>query len=143
MFNRKIRGANFLKYFGPEDHFQYRTATWLKVQYPKLTWWHTPNEGKRTHFDRFKAECFGIRSGVSDIIIICPIPEHKGLCIELKSTTKPTENQLRFLHDMQSCGFDILVSYDDADLQKQIRYYVEEKYKYHEHFKSVRKLTTK
>jgi len=44
--------------------------------------WHTPNEGRRTPFERFKVKYLGMIAGVSDIIMV---KNGDVLFLELKS----------------------------------------------------------
>lgn len=84
----------FFKYLTKEDFLNIDVANYLNDNYPNVLWWHTPNEGKRSNFERYKATLLGMRSGVPDITIAEPkfgrignqqTFLYAGLFIELKT----------------------------------------------------------
>lgn len=114
-----------MKYFGPEDWHAKAVADHLKLFYPKLMWWHTPNEGRRTGMDKLRMTTHGIRSGVSDILVISDRPEKKGLCLELKAGRNTTSaNQKTFLNDMEACGWTTAVTYDAKESIKLLNEWI-------------------
>lgn len=115
----------FLKYLTEEQKDHASLCKYLEYQYPQLLWWHTPNEGKKTAFERFLFAIMGGKKGVSDFIIIEPKGGYNGLVIELKAVgTKlfkrdgscyyPEQNE--FLYNMRNKGFfaTFAVGYDEA-----------------------------
>lgn len=107
--------SNYRKYLTAEDLLQEACVNYLQLQYPKVLFFHVPNEGKRTKFERFKAKVLGIKSGVSDLIIIEPNRDFNGLAIELKvGTNTPTLNQKKFLQDAETKRFKskVIKSFD-------------------------------
>ena len=42
----------FEKFLVPEDHLQMQVARYMAMQYPKVFWCHTPNEGKRSPYEQ-------------------------------------------------------------------------------------------
>lgn len=108
-----MRRNPYEKFLTKENRFQRAVAQWLKMQYPDLVWWHTPNEGKRTSFESWLAKVLGIRAGVSDIVILEPNKTHHGLLIELKvGPNKLTEKQAQFLTECSAKGYATHVCYD-------------------------------
>ena len=93
----------YAKYLGPEDHLQKAVLDYIRLQYPTVLVWHTSNEGKRSAFERFKAKWLGLRSGVSDLILI---HDKKLLALELKAgKNKPTAAQDDFITEIAHHGF--------------------------------------
>lgn len=75
----------FDKYLTKEQYEHVALCNWLKIQYPKLLWWHTPNEGRKTPFERYLSSKMGTKKGVSDFLIIEKKGGFDGLVIELKA----------------------------------------------------------
>jgi hypothetical protein len=118
----------FDKYLGPEDILGGQCAKWLFVQYPKLLWWHTPNEGRRTPFERYRADLLGIKRGVSDILIMEARNGSNGLIIELKAgRNKCTPEQLDFLEKMKQRNYSTAVVYKFEDFQQIVNDYMKQK----------------
>jgi len=91
----------FYKYLTGEDKLQHNVILYLQMQYPSALWTHTPNEGRRTPFERFKLKYLGAKSGVPDLLIFTPNKKYNGLAIELKyKKNKPTENQKKWLDQL-------------------------------------------
>lgn len=83
------------KYITRETHEHIKLCTWLKIQHRHLFWWHTPNEGKKSPFERYLYSRMGARKGVADFIIIEPRGGYNGICIELKATgVKPLKKMV-------------------------------------------------
>lgn len=91
----------FDKYLTGEDKLQHAVILYLQMQYPAALWTHTPNEGRRTPFERYKLKYLGAKSGVPDLMIFTPNDHYNGLAIELKyKKNKPTDNQKKWLDDL-------------------------------------------
>lgn len=91
----------FDKYLTGEDKLQHAVILYLQMQYPAALWTHTPNEGRRTPFERYKLKYLGAKSGVPDLMIFTPNDQYNGLAIELKyKKNKPTDNQKKWLDDL-------------------------------------------
>lgn len=91
----------FDKYLTGEDKLQHAVILYLQMQYPTALWTHTPNEGRRTPFERYKLKYLGAKSGVPDLMIFTPNDHYNGLAIELKyKKNKPTANQKKWLDDL-------------------------------------------
>lgn len=97
----------FEKFLGPEDHLHHQVITWLQYQYPKLKYHHSPNEGKRSEFERFKYDYLGSDEGFPDLII-----PGITLAIELKvKPNRPSKAQLEWLDYFKSIGWKAQVCY--------------------------------
>jgi len=116
----------FLKYLGKEDHLQHQVYNYYLYTYrKKALFFHTPNESKRSPFERFKAKYLGILAGVSDIIMV---KDHNVLFLELKiKYNKPTENQEIFLANTKIFGFTSEIAYTFEDATKIIDEFMEKK----------------
>lgn len=118
----------FDKYLGPEDILGGQCAKWLSYQHPKLLWWHTPNEGRRTPFERYRADLLGIKRGISDILIMEAYNGYNGLVIELKAgRNKCTAEQFDFLAQMAKRKYLTAVVYKFEDFQKIVNDYIKQK----------------
>ena len=95
---------NFWEHLTKEDLLQNSIIRYIDLQYPDVYYFHVPNEGKRTYFERFNAKVLGIKSGVSDLFLFCT---NKMLILEVKQgKNKPTKNQQDFLDKMCEFGFN-------------------------------------
>lgn len=115
----------FDKFFGKEDILQRQVATYLSYQYPHVFWFHTPNEGARTAFERYKAKCFGIKSGVPDVLIFQSKNDFKGCAIELK--IKPNRlqpSQIVCLEMLKTSGWFTQVCWNFEETKKTIDDYL-------------------
>lgn len=93
-----------------EDSLQTACATYLRAQYPKALWFHSPNGGSRNRIEAAKLKGMGVRPGVSDIVILEPREHHGmkpcGLVVELKvKGGKLQESQISFIIDAQVRGY--------------------------------------
>ena len=99
------------------------------MQYPKVIWWHTPNEGKRTPFEQYQNLVVGSVSGIADWISPEPRMGYNGLVIEMKvvyangSKNYLTAAQKEFLADMRRCNMITAVIYNLEDFQELINWY--------------------
>ena len=77
----------FWNYLSEEQRHHARLVRWLKMdaRTKDLLWWHTPNEGAKTAFERFLVGIMGNKKGVSDFIFAEPRGPYVGLIIELKA----------------------------------------------------------
>lgn len=115
----------FKKYLTAEQKEHIVICKYLAIKYPNLLWWHTPNESKKTPFERFLFSEMGGKAGVSDFIILEPNSKYKGLFIELKASNKKIfkkdgscyyESQNKFIKQCNERGFFacFAVGYEDA-----------------------------
>ena len=75
----------FDKYLTKEQKEHSALCVWINIQYPKMLWWHTPNEGNKTPFERYLSSKMGTKKGVSDFLIMEKRGGFDGLVIELKA----------------------------------------------------------
>lgn len=67
----------------PEAALQKSVAVWLRLQYPKLLWWHVPNGGDLPVQRKRALADMGVRPGVPDIAMV--LDDGRAAFIELKS----------------------------------------------------------
>jgi len=100
---------------GPEDHHQLQIMNYIQLQYKTVaTAWHTPNEGKRSKFERWKSKLLGLRPGVSDVCIIC---NGRFFALELKAGKNSlTTDQALFLEEVKArkCEGAVSWTFDDS-----------------------------
>lgn len=96
----------FLKYIKGETAIHFAVAEYLQYQYPDVMFHHSPNESKRTPFERFLVSKMGVSAGFPDFVIY---GEGYTLYLELKfGNNTPTDSQslwLRFLNDGGNYSF--------------------------------------
>lgn len=121
------------KYLSKEDILHSQVVTYLRLKYPNVFWMHTPNEGKRTKFEQYKAKKLGITSGVPDLLIFHNSTDinrviqqnGNGLAIELKvKPNKVTINQEQCMIKLQNAGWECKVCYTFEEAQKTIDEYL-------------------
>lgn len=78
----------FYRFLTAEDKEHAEFLNYCKVTYPDLIVIHTPSEGRRTQFERYKASLLGLTKGVPDFIIPRKMGVFNGLVIEMKATGK-------------------------------------------------------
>lgn len=112
-------------YKGKEDNLQIALARWLKMTYPNLLWFHTPNGGSRNAFEAYKFKSMGVLPGVSDIIIFEKKQDYSGLIIELKvKGGRLQQTQRLFLNEAAEKGFKCVVCYSFESTQKEVKNYL-------------------
>lgn len=116
-----FRGRNkknpFEKFLGPEDHFQKKVIDLMRWQYKGVKYHHSPNEGKRSPFERFKFSWLGGDSGFPDIII----PKWL-LVMELKcGDNKPSPAQWEWIDYFNGIGWDADVYYTMDAVEKVLK----------------------
>jgi hypothetical protein len=87
----------------PEDQIHKAVVAHLRLRAdPAVVYFHPANGGRRDIREASKLKAFGVRPGVSDLILI-----RDGLpyALELKAPGgRPTEHQLKFLSDFNEAG---------------------------------------
>lgn len=116
---------SYKDYLGGEDTLQINCLKWLKLQYPWLIWHHSPNEGRRTKFERYKFKMLGAKAGFPDLMIFNTTDnEYKGIAVEFKfGKNKLTNAQIQWLDDLHKWGFKVEVVYSFDDFKKLINAY--------------------
>jgi hypothetical protein len=84
------RNNPFYKYLTYEDKEHVRLVEYINKTYPHIVYFHIPNEGKKTAFERYKHSIMGALEGAPDFMFLVPkVVEghviHHGLLIELKA----------------------------------------------------------
>lgn len=81
--------------------------------YPELKLlYHIPNGGKRNAVEAAHLKQQGVKSGVPDLCLPVARGGYHGLYIEMKvGDNKPTENQARWLRDLEKQGYATMVCY--------------------------------
>ncbi len=108
-----------------EGDLQMAVAKYLRLQYPDILWFHTPNEGKRRFLEAVRLKKMGVLSGVSDILIFQANKDYVGLAIELK--IKPnsiTPSQRNFQRLIMHQGWACSVCYTFEEAKKEIDNYL-------------------
>lgn len=126
--NRPRQKVNpFDKYLKPEDHLHIQVCRYIKLQYPGATIYHGPNEGKRSHFERYLMKMLETSPGFPDLLIFY---KTKVIALELKAgKNKPTDYQLGFIDVFNQVGipatwvnnFEDARAFIDGHLYKQKR----------------------
>lgn len=90
----------------------------------KLTFYHTPNGGKRGIREATRFKALGVRAGVSDLTII--LPGGRALFIELKAPKGTTsQNQRAFLDRVGKLGCPTSICKSATELQDFLAPYLE------------------
>lgn len=115
---------------------QYEAAEQIKLfrwvdfavnQYPELEMlYHIPNGGSRNPIEAANLKRQGVRAGVPDLCLPIARGKYHGLYIEMKyGDNKPTENQKRWLRDLQRYGYATSICYSAetaiADIEKYLK----------------------
>ncbi len=112
-----------------EETEQIEFMHWAKLQeeqYPELRWmFHVPNGGKRNRWEAVALKQMGVKSGVSDLMMLVPRGKYSGLIIEMKyGTNTLTEEQKAFLHFQMNNGYCCVVCYSSALAKDLVRTYL-------------------
>lgn len=121
----------FYKHLKQEDHLQIQVSEWLQYQFPEIVWFHPPNEGRRTAFERYVITLLGVQAGASDMIILQPTKKYHGLMLELKVIYKSeaknylSKNQKKFLKRLYLKGYCCAVAWTFEEAKKIIEDYMD------------------
>lgn len=87
----------------PEYDLQRAVVVWLRLQYPKVLFWHVPNANNGPVQWRKKLADLGVRPGVPDLHLL--LPDGRYAMIELKARRgKLSEAQLDFIIEADKRG---------------------------------------
>ena len=90
----------FDKFIKGETAIHIQVAEYLQYQYPNVMFHHSPNEARRTPFERYLISKMGVSAGFPDFIIY---GEGITLALELKyKDNTPTDAQLNWLKHFNS-----------------------------------------
>lgn len=121
-----MKHNNFSAYLGHEDRLQIAVCEYVKLQYPKCVINHSPNEGKRSKFERFKIKALHVSAGFPDLFIVgygklllleLKIDENKAL---KQRKGKLSINQEMWLRTLTENGITCGVAYGFDEAKKII-----------------------
>ncbi len=106
---------SFYEYLGPEDHVQIDIMKYVALVYPEAVCHHSPNEGKRSKFERFLMKLMGVKRGFPDLQIFYP-PKSLVIVLEIKTEdrnrkTAATQDQLDWINTLNACGIPAKVTF--------------------------------
>ena len=112
-----------------ESQEQQTVMAWAEImqrRYPELQMlFHVPNEGKRSKAAGGQLKAMGLKSGVPDIYLDFPAGKYHGLRIELKvEKNKPTQEQDRWLKNLNAVGYFAAVCYGAAQAERVLEDYI-------------------
>ena len=85
----------FNKFIKGETAIHIQVAEYLQYQYPNVMFHHSPNEARRTPFERYLISKMGVSAGFPDFVIY---GFNYTIALELKyKDNTPTEAQLKWL----------------------------------------------
>lgn len=107
-----------------ESTDQMACTAWLNYHFPEMNWFHVPNEGNRSASYADKMKRCGLKSGVSDFIIMMPMNEYHGAVIELKREdglpSNVSNEQNEFLEKCCNSGYYAAVAFGFEEFKKSI-----------------------
>lgn len=112
-----------------EETDQMAYGLWMQYRFPDVLWFHVPNETGTKSGPQFveKRRKMGIRSGVSDNVILTNGVNHKCGLIELKrrDKTKSTvsKTQMQVLEEAYDEGHFPAIAYGLDELKKATLFY--------------------
>lgn len=122
-----MRKNPFYKFLTEEQRDHKALCDWISkdARTKELVWWHTPNEGRKTPFERYLFSIMGGKRGVSDFVFVKRVGRYSGLVIELKKKGERIfkkngepyyPDQHKFILDVMSEGFygTFAVGFDEA-----------------------------
>ena len=119
----------FYKYLTKEDHLHRAILVYCEFQYPNCFLHHSPNEGKRSKFERFKAKYLGMDKGFPDLIWLDPNKGYNGLALEVKviydngAKNKPSKYQIDKIDKLENRNWFVKVIWTFDEAKKIIDWY--------------------
>lgn len=112
-----------------EDDHQALVMMWANAatpQYPALRWlFHIPNERKCTPQQGARLRRIGVRRGVADLFLPCPMGHYAGLWIEMKTPDgRASEDQKAFILAMRQAGYAARVCYGYTEAIQTLEQYL-------------------
>lgn len=100
----------------PETKEQQGLIGVFKLRWPKIyetgALFAVPNEGKRDPKNSSRMIAEGLLSNVSDLILLWPVGNYHGACVEMKAKNgKPSKGQLTWLAERKASGYATAVCY--------------------------------
>ena len=88
----------FQKYIKGETALHIAVCEYVSYQYPEVLIHHSPNEGKRSPFERYLIKRMNVSSGFPDLMFV---GKGKILFLELKyGNNIPSESQMKWLSEL-------------------------------------------
>lgn len=110
----------------PESRMQMKLVSELKIRYPWMMFWHTPNGGRRSFLDGVRFRNMGTRKGVADLVFLRGAHGYHGLLVELKyGRGALSEDQLYFESVCIDEGYLYICSNSIPDVMEIVRWYYE------------------
>lgn len=112
-----------------EETDQIGYGLWMQHRFPNALWFHVPNETGTRSGPQFveKRRRMGVRSGVSDNVILTHGINHKCGLIELKrrdkTKSKVSNSQTQVLEDAISSGHFGAIAYGLDEIKKATLFY--------------------
>jgi len=95
-----MKSNPFDKFIKGETAIHFAVAEYLQYQYPNVMFHHSPNESRRTPFERYLISKMGVSAGYPDFIIYY---KEITLALELKHKSNiPSEAQIKWLRKFNS-----------------------------------------
>lgn len=109
----KLVSNNYQKYVKGELKLQSDTYKYLLSQFPHGFYFHTPNEGKRSDFERFVFSIMGAKKGMVDMFFLTPdisLGCINPFAIELKfGKNIPTQAQMKTISELNKININTYV----------------------------------
>lgn len=112
-----------------EETDQISYGLWMQYRFPDVLWFHVPNETGTRSGPQFieKRRRMGVRSGVSDNVILTHGINHKCALIELKrcdkTKSKVSKSQTDVLEEAIAEGHFGAISYGLEEIKKATLFY--------------------
>lgn len=106
----------FDKYLKPEDVLQINVCKYVRYAYPFAVIHHSPNEGKRSKFERYLIGLLGVNPGFPDLIILDDDKRILFLELKAKKGNKVQSSQKWWNSTLLKFGFnsEICFGFDEA-----------------------------
>jgi hypothetical protein len=90
--------------------------------------WKKNDKGVRYSPEAARLKAEGLKPGVPDICLPCPVGKYHGFYLELKhGTNKPSPEQLSWIYALNAKGYFACVAYGWEEAIEKIRNYLEGK----------------
>lgn len=95
-------------------------------RWPELRWmFAVPNGGQRAMLTAIKLKAEGVKAGVPDIFLPCPVGGYAGLWIEMKAgSNKPTAEQRQWLDALREMGYCTAVCWGADEAIRTVESYL-------------------
>jgi hypothetical protein len=115
-----------LKMKFPESRLQAKAVLEIRMRYPWMIFWHTPNGGRRSLKDGVRFKMMGTRPGVADLTFLRAARGFFGLYIEVKAGKgRLSEDQLFFESKCIDEGYLYICENTVQGILDAVRWYYE------------------